>query len=92
MRRIVTDLPSIQLARKAAVFGLAREELWHDVLGKELPIANHKCLPVRKPADRRRVRVIVQNLVQLHRKDLAIIVTLLIGVVRVLLCSFGTHG
>lgn len=86
-------LPSIQFTREAAIFRLPRKELGHDRLGENAAVSDHEGLAVGQPANGVRVRFVIQNLVQTHRKDLGIIIFVIRMMMRGLFWVFArAHG
>lgn len=86
-------LPSIQFTSKATVFSLSREEFWHHCLGKNLTIANNKCLSVRQPANGVGVCFVVEYFVQTHREDFRIVILVSVSITGFLGVFVGrAHG
>ena len=82
-----SKVPTVQFTSKGTVFGFTREEFGHDLLGKYFTIANDKGLAVGQPTNRVRVRFVIEDFVQAHRKDFRIIVFIIM--VMVLMRLFG---
>ena len=72
-------LPAVQLAREAAVFGLAGKIFRHDPFGKEASVVYDKRVAVRQPADRVLAFWIAEAFHQALRKDLRVVVLHLCG-------------
>jgi len=77
-------LPTIKLPSKAAVFGLARKELGHDLLGKELAISDDESTTVGQPGNAVRVALVCQEFHQSLRENFSskVVFLLLVVVVR----------
>ena len=72
-------LPAVQLAREAAVFGLAGKIFRHDPFGKEASVVDDKGVAVRQPADRVLAVWIAEAFHKALRKDLRVVVLHLCG-------------
>ena len=67
--RDTDKVPSVQFSSKAAVLGFSGKESRHDFLGKDLAVANDKCLSVGQPANGVVVLFVGENVHQSLREN-----------------------